>query len=328
MTFLKLNAVSKQGENGFILKDISFSQKKFEKVVVAGETGSGKSTLLKTISGLVQPDKGEVYFEDVRVQGPEERLVPGHPKISYLSQQFELQKFLRVEQVLGYSNSLSDADANSLFKICQIDHLLMRKTDQLSGGERQRIALANLLISSPTLLLLDEPFTHLDMVHKNTLKSVIEDICRKLRITCILVSHDPADTLSWADKIIVLNNGEMIQKGDPQKIYHTPANEYVAGLFGRYNLMSVTDLEEIFRIRLNGKAKRNIIIRPGDFLINHKKKGIRGKVSVVNFFGTHHELTVAVGKHHTFIVSTDRPDIAEGSAVTISLPGRSVVSLI
>jgi iron(III) transport system ATP-binding protein len=164
--------------------------------------------------------------------------VAGHPHVAYLSQQFDLPKFLRVEQVLDYVNSLSVNEAASIFSVCRIDHLLQRKTDQLSGGERQRIAIARLLVGRPTLLLLDEPFTNLDMVMKSLLKKVIDDIGKKLRITCIMVSHDPEDSLAWADEIMVLKNGKVIQQGTPHSIYREPVNEYVAGLFGAYNLIT------------------------------------------------------------------------------------------
>ncbi|MDZ7647072.1 MAG: hypothetical protein U5K54_07760 [Cytophagales bacterium] len=86
--------------------------------------------------------------------------------------------------------------------------------------------------------MLDEPFTNLDMVLKGILKKVIDDIGRKLKITCIMVSHDPADTLAWADEIIVLKDGNVVQQGPPKSIYRDPVNEYVAGLFGTYNMLT------------------------------------------------------------------------------------------
>ena len=115
MTFLTVSDISKEGLGNFKLQEITFSQRKNQKIAIAGETGSGKSTLLKIIAGLEQADTGEVIFKEQRVKGPEENLVPGHPGIAYLSQDFELPKFLRVEQVLAYSNNLSQEGANTLF---------------------------------------------------------------------------------------------------------------------------------------------------------------------------------------------------------------------
>ena len=162
MILLSVNNLRKNGPGDFRLRDITFTQNKLEKVGLAGETGAGKSTLLKLIAGLLQPDGGELVFERKKVAGPADQLVPGHPGIAFLSQHFELQKSLRVEQVLAYSNKLSDREAHRLYRVCQIDHLLKRRTDELSGGEKQRVAICRLLISLPRLLLLDEPLANAD----------------------------------------------------------------------------------------------------------------------------------------------------------------------
>jgi ABC-type Fe3+/spermidine/putrescine transport system ATPase subunit len=291
MALLTVSNVSRT-EGDFTLTGISFTQKKHQKISIAGETGSGKSTLLKIIAGLQQPDSGDVYLNKERVEGAHERLVPGHPRIAYLSQNFELPKFLRVEQVLSYANTLSEEAAETLFSVCQIDHLQKRRTDELSGGEKQRIAMARLLITSPELLLLDEPFSHLDMVHKNTLKAVIQDISSRLKITCILVSHDPMDTLSWSDIIIVMKDGKVVQKDDPASIYSQPVNEYVAGLFGKYNILDHHAARSIFKLKPN---RDHVIIRPEAFrLVKKDEKGLAGKIVGASFFGSYYELDVVI----------------------------------
>jgi ABC-type sugar transport system ATPase subunit len=237
MDLLLVKNISKQGEKELVLENISFDLPAGRKMVIAGETGSGKSTLLRIIAGLVQPNAGQVLFETERVKGPDEKLVPGHAAIAYLPQDFELRNNYRMEELLQYANKLAGDKAVALYELCRISHLLKRKNDQLSGGEKQRIAIARLLVSSPKLLLLDEPFSNLDMIHKAILKSVIRDIGEQLNITCIMVSHDPLDTLSWADEIIVMKAGKLVQQGTPMQIYQQPVNEYIAGLFGKYNLL-------------------------------------------------------------------------------------------
>jgi ABC-type sugar transport system ATPase subunit len=318
MSFLEVNHIDKQGETNFILKEIHFKLRKFQKLVIAGETGSGKSTLLKIIAGLAQADKGEVLLNEVRIKGPEEKLVPGHPAISYLSQYFELPHALRVEQVLAYANELDQTEAKQLYEICQIQHLLQRKTNQLSGGEQQRIALARLLTTSPQLLLLDEPFSHLDMAHKITLKSVLKDISTQLKITCILVSHDPSDALPWADQIIVLKEGGIIQKGTPEKIYHEPVNEYVAGLFGQYQLLNTDQL-----LLLTGSTikitKKKALVRPEHFKIDLKKKTkVTGKITQVDFLGSYYEADVMLGNNQ-YRVKTEL-QLKKGDKVHLSVP--------
>ena len=240
------------------LENITFTLQKNQRLAIAGETGSGKSTLLKIIAGLAAPtpapgettppgtnvapatnfppEAAAVLFEGTRVAGPLERLIPGQPGIAYLSQHFELWHNYRVAEVLDYSNDLEPADAGSLYELCHIEHLLDRRTDQLSGGERQRIALARLLVHPPRLLLLDEPFSNLDMIHKRTLKTVIKKTAQRFDITTILVSHDPYDTLTWADKLIILKDGRIVQQGTPREVYEKPADEYTAALLGDYTL--------------------------------------------------------------------------------------------
>ncbi|AHM58352.1 ABC transporter [Flammeovirgaceae bacterium 311] len=325
MDFLKVAAIGKKEERGFELKELSFSQQRFSNIAIAGETGSGKSTIMKIIAGLVQPDTGEVYFEGQRVKGPDEKLVPGHPGIAYLSQQFELAGFLRVEQVLKYANTLSPQEAESIIGICRIEHLLKRKTDQLSGGERQRIAIARLLISAPRLLLLDEPFSNLDIVHKNVLRAVIHDIGESLKITCMMISHDPQDTLSWADDILVIKGGELLQQGSPEQIYRQPKSAYIAGLFGKFNLLPPTKakaLAALSSISTNGK---NLLIRPEAFrIVTAADGGLEGIVKRSTFFGSYYEVEVSVQNKIMITVRTDTERPARGETVYLQLPQEAV----
>ncbi len=316
MTFLEVSHISKKTEDLIILNDISFQQRQFQPLVIAGETGSGKSSLLKIIAGLMQSNHGKVFLKGEKVKGPDENLVAGHPQIAYLSQQFDLQKFLRVEQVLEYASSISAREAASIFSVCRIDHLLNRKTDQLSGGEKQRIAIARLLIGRPSLLLLDEPFTNLDMVVKGILKTVIDDIGRKLKITCIMVSHDPADTLAWADEIMVLKDGNVIQHGTPQQIYREPVNEYVAGLFGTYNLLT-TGQQKIIGVK---HPVGNKLVRPEEFRIRKSKTTNRFHIDEVRFCGNLYELRLTY-RQLTVSVATTLDKYSVGDRVEISLIG-------
>jgi ABC-type sugar transport system ATPase subunit len=297
MVILEVDGISKKGEKEFVLNNISFTQNKLQKIAIAGETGSGKSSLMKIIAGSGEPDAGEVRFEGKKVPDMREKLLPGHKGIAYLTQYFELQKFLTVGQILGYANTLPETAAQALYELCRISHLLGRRTDQLSGGEKQRTALARLLTTSPRLLLLDEPFSNLDMVHKNILKSVIHDIGDQLGITCILVSHDPLDTLSWADEIVVMKAGEIVQKGTPLQVYRQPASEYVAGLFGSYNLIGAEAIAGFANIFGNGANGQSFFLRPEDVLLsNNDTNGVIGEVLNVSFFGSHYDIKVAVGE--------------------------------
>lgn len=324
MNFLKVSSVSKKGESNFLLNEINFTQRKFQRIAIAGETGSGKSTLLKIIAGLVQPDSGEVIFENERVLGPEETLVPGHSAIAYLSQDYDLAKFLTVDQVLSYANHLSDENAAIIFEVCKISHLLKRKTDQLSGGERQRIAIARLLVSSPKLLLLDEPYSNLDTVYKDVLKSVIKDIGRVLKISCILVSHDPADTLSWASKILVMRGGSIVQKGPPEKIYRQPADAYTAGLFGRYNLLQYPESAFLPNRFRSNDERESLFIRPEQLKITTRKNAhFCARIIRVNFIGSCYEIEAAlIGKGYNITVYADHGRYAKGDRIHLTVAGE------
>lgn len=264
----------------------------------------------------MQADAGEVLLKSEKIKGPDDNLVPGHPQIAYLSQQFDLPKFLRVEQVLEYANSIPPKEAASIFSVCRIDHLLHRKTDQLSGGEKQRIAIARLLIGNPSLLLLDEPFTNLDMVLEGILKKVIDDIGKKLKITCIMVSHDPTDTLAWADEIIVLKEGHVIQHGTPLQIYHEPVNEYIAGLFGTCQVLS-SNHQKIVGVK---HPVGDRLVRPEEFRIRKSKTTNRFHIDEVRFYGNLYELKVTY-RQLTLLVATTLDKYQVGDKIEITLMG-------
>lgn len=291
MSLLELQKISKQLQGGLLIDQISFEQKLLQKIAITGESGAGKTTLLKMISGHAQPDSGTILFNGKRVIGPEEKLLPGHKEIGYLSQEHDLLHNYKVGDLVWFQNKLSDEESTALFEICRIADLMKRKTDQLAGGEKQRIALCMLLTKSPKMLILDEPFSNLDPIHTEILKAVLEDVTERLQITCLLTSHDPNDTLSWADEIIVMKEGKIIQQGSPEIIYHQPLNEYVAGMFGRYNLLT-PEQAVLFGIEANEK---NVIIRPEDFIISaNSENGVRGIVEKISFWGSFYEVEVRV----------------------------------
>jgi ABC-type sulfate/molybdate transport systems ATPase subunit len=321
MALLTVSGIGKQSDDGsIILENINFAQRRKQRIAIIGETGSGKSTLLKIIAGLIQPEKGEVYLDGELVKGPGNNLVPGYPGICYLSQDYELPKYLRVEQVLEYSRNVSEDYATRLFKVCQIDTLQSRKTDELSGGERQRIAIARLLITSPRLLLLDEPFSSLDRGHKSILKTVITDIQEKLKIAVILVSHDPEDILPWAHTIIVLKGGRIVQKGSGETIYQKPAHEYTAGLLGNYTVIDRSN-EVLSKLFKGNEHPKKLIVRPESFKLSLKqKRGIRGKVETVNYYGTHDEVEVSCSKV-VLLIKTAAGAVKIGKRVYVTFTG-------
>lgn len=320
MGFLDVSGISRRLQQNTVVNDISFSQTRFQKLAIAGETGSGKSTLLKMIAGLEQPDAGRILFKGQKVWGPLFQLIPGHPGIAYLSQHYELRNNYRVEEWLDMANRLPQADADALFRICRIDHLVSRKTHQLSGGEKQRIALCRLLIGSPELLLLDEPFSNLDPIHKQILKQVLEEIGNRLRISCILTSHDPQDTLSWADELLVMRSGQLEQKGSPRQLYYHPVNEYVAGLLGSYTLLSEAGLSLFTDSRSLPLINQHYLVRPEQFrIVPEQAQAVKALVEQVRFRGAFSEIQVAVAGRNIVIKTMDPDGLTVGDTIYLQL---------
>jgi ABC-type sulfate/molybdate transport systems ATPase subunit len=245
MSLLEVRNISRFDGRNQVLNDISFDQQHRQKLAIAGETGSGKSTLVKIIAGFIQPDNGRVIYNGERVLGPLEKLIAGHSKIGYLSQHFELRNNYIIDDLLDYSNKLTRPEADKIFQVCQIDHLLRRKTTQLSGGEKQRVALARLLVTNPSLLILDEPYSNLDLIHRHVIKKVIEDLSEEFDITCTLISHEPEDVLSWADELMIIKDGRIVCKGSPKELYKNPSDLYTAGLLGTYYVLNERNLKAL-----------------------------------------------------------------------------------
>ncbi len=317
MAFLSVQHLSRTEKENLTVNDISFQQQPLQKIAIAGSTGSGKTTLLKMIAGHIQPTAGSIFFEDKRVIGPLEQLIPGHKGIAYLSQHFELFNNYWVHEILEMANKLPDEDAQNIYTVCRVQHLLKRRTSELSGGEKQRIALARLLSTSPKLLLLDEPFSNLDMVHKSIIKSVIHDIGTQLNITCIMVSHDALDILSWADTIMVMKDGAIIQTGTAEEVYRKPVNEYCAGLLGNYNLIDFTRFTSFSPVAVNGKQA---MVRPEQFILTQQPTGnsVQGTVTKIVFWGSYYTADVSV-QHQTFTVKLDMPHLTPGDTVYLSI---------
>lgn len=322
MSFLSVEGLRKQNQGIHSVRDISFKLDTFQKMAIAGETGSGKSSLLKMIAGLMQPDAGSIYFEGKRVLGPEEKLMPGHPGIGYLSQHFELRNNYVVEDELEAKNKLTLEEADHIFTICRIQHLLKRRTNQLSGGEKQRIALAKVLIASPRLLLLDEPFSNLDMGHKKVIRQVVHDISTKLGITTLMVLHDAPDILSWADIILVMQEGQLIQQGTPEEIYLHPVNEYCAGLFGEYNLVDPT----LFRTFLQGTSPKDkkLFFRPEAIhLAGSTEDSISGVVQNIHYWGSYYTLEISAGEE-LVSMQVRNADFKKGEKIELTLNENAV----
>ncbi|WP_118951968.1 ABC transporter ATP-binding protein [Taibaiella helva] len=313
---LQVNGISKNIAGTFSLQDIHFTQQQGQAIGIAGATGSGKSTLLKIIGGLEDADEGEAFFEEAKIKGPLYRLIPGQPGIGYLSQHYELRNHYRMEELLTYADNLPEGEGRRLLELCRVSHLLRRKTSQLSGGERQRIALARLLLTGPRLLLLDEPFSNLDLIHKQVLKEVLENLGREKGLSYIIASHDPSDLLPWAHRLIIMKGGKIIQQGPPETIYNQPEEVYTAALLGPFNLLPAA-MAQTLSVNTVPEG-RQLFLRPEQLqLAGPKAKGLKAIVQASRFKGAWHEITVKAMEQEVKVFSKN--PMTPGDACTLQL---------
>ncbi len=289
MSFLAVQNLYFHNPGKTAVENVRFTLDASDRLALAGETGSGKTSLVKMIAGLLQPQKGSVLLNSVRVLGADEQLIPGNKKIAYLSQHFELRNNYRVIELLNMVNEMQPEEAHKIYKICRIDHLINRWTRELSGGEKQRISLAKLLITQPQLLILDEPFSNLDAINKTLIKNVIDDYLKVYKVGCIMVSHHAEEILSWANKLGVLHNGKLVQYGEVAEVFYKPADIQVAGIMGAYNLLD----EAIFSVAKNAsrfhKMGDKYMVRPAQISLSSSGSSVfKGKVTAISFFGNYY----------------------------------------
>ncbi|WP_374163080.1 ABC transporter ATP-binding protein [Arcticibacter sp. MXS-1] len=250
--FLELRGVSKIYENtsGAGVRDIDLQIEKGTLNIIAGESGSGKSTLLKLIGGQLAPDSGTVVINEERVKGPHERLIPGHDALKMVAQSFELNTYAKVfdniaTQLPNTNLAAKKQKSFEVMEFLRIDHLAQKRVVDLSGGEQQRVAIARAIVTEPEVLLMDEPFSQIDAMIKNDLRSDVRRMVKFLGITVVLVSHDPMDGLSLADKMFIIKGGRIVESGAPRDLYENPQSLYTASLLASCNALSSGDAQAI-----------------------------------------------------------------------------------
>lgn len=317
MSLLSATGLTHSYDERIVLRDFSLAINAGEWFGILGESGSGKSTVLKIIARLMDSDEGDVLFRNEQLPLVASQLITGHPKIRMIAQDYQLFPEQTAAENIAYSMRFLDPDYRTqrleeLLDMSQLNTVRNQKAKRLSGGEKQRVAIATALAAFPDVLILDEPFAHLDAVNKQTMIQVIASLRQKEKLACIFVTHDPAEALAWADRIMVIRNGEIIQQGTPEKIYRYPSSAYTALLTGKVNWLN---------------KKKTALIRPEFVKITRKAERARHQLKILErwFSGPYYEY---LGKDEKGIAITFfrlRDDLKKGQHVLVTYDVKDVI---
>lgn len=219
---------------------------------VIGASGAGKTTLLKVIGGLVDIDEGSAWYNDKQIVGPSAKLIPGYDNIQLVNQDFGLEPYHTVEQnvrekVLYLPKKDQQSLIDELLSLVGLSNIKDRKAHLLSGGEQQRLSIARALACEPEVLLLDEPFVHLDQRVRLDVVEYLRELHRLRGMTTVIVSHDGAELMGFADEVIHLKDGQIHRKCPVREMYYDPWDLEQGELMGPINQVKVKRKECLFR---------------------------------------------------------------------------------
>lgn len=322
MAYLKIENLKKSYDKTIVFKNINFEVKKGEFITLLGPSGCGKSTLLKCISGLSSIDKGSIILNDKDIT----KTAPQKRNIGMVFQNYALFPNLNVFENVAYGLKIKKTkkpeiqkDVKKILDLVELGEFAKKYPHNLSGGQMQRVALARSLILKPDVLLLDEPLSALDARIRKHLRAQIRKIQKELNLTTIFVTHDQEEALEMSDKIILMQNGKIVQNSSASELYLAPASKFVASFIGNYNIINSENLSKI----LTHNFKGELAIRPETITLI-KNDGTRGRICQRTLLGNIIRYTISVCgielKVDTLNYSNDSfYDIGEEIGVKINL---------
>lgn len=235
MASVSLKSVLKSFGDNTILKGIDLEANSGEFMVIVGPSGCGKSTLLRIIAGLETPDNGDVIIDGERKNDTD----PAKRGVAMVFQNYALYPTMTVYENLAFSQRIRKRSISEIEKrvmesaeMLKIGELLDRKPKELSGGQRQRVALGRALVRKPKVFLFDEPLSNLDAKLRQEMRLEIKKLHTQLGTTMIYVTHDQTEAMTMADRICLMNDGNIEQIGTPEELYNKPANTFVSTFIG------------------------------------------------------------------------------------------------
>jgi len=277
-----------------VLHDLELTVHRGEIVGVVGPSGGGKSSLLKIIAGLLDANSGAVYWNEQKIKGPANQLIPGHAEIQLVNQDFALDLYHTVfenvvQKMLYLPDTVRTSFAEELLDLVELMPLKQQQAIHLSGGEQQRLAIARALAVEPELILLDEPFAHLDAHLKLKIGNYLKTLSAVRGTTCILVSHEGQDILQWCSTIHFISDGSIERSDSPEAFYFEPKNTYEALFFGEIN-------------RIVEKDGTVVLFRPNEYLVAKAGAGIPVHFVESSFIGAYWRNSVCTNNNETLVL--------------------------
>jgi len=327
MSAIEVKNLSKSWGDIDAVKNVSFSVKEESFTVLLGPSGCGKSTILKMLSGLENVTSGTIKIENKDVTEVE----ASKRGVSMVFQSYALFPHLNVKENIQFGLKVRkvppaerEKRVNEAAKVVGLSDLLDRKPANLSGGQRQRVALARSIVSDQSVCLMDEPLSNLDSKLRAEMRDEIRDLQKRLGLTVVYVTHDQVEAMSMADQIILLNSGEIIQKGAPEEIYNYPNSIFSAQFIGLppMNILKLKGLDIASLSKENQekiKASNNSInlgIRPEHLVFS--KKGLPVVVNGIDYFGGETVFKVSHLDQEFFLREPRQPKINLNDKLNIS----------
>ncbi len=245
-TIVSIRHITKRFDSVSALNDVSIDIQQGEIFALLGPSGCGKSTLLRIISGFESPTSGQLLLDGNDMSA----LPPNKRPVNMVFQSYAVFPHMSVEQNVGYGLKMDKLPAEQIKQRVQraleqvhLQDFSTRMPDQLSGGQRQRVALARALVKKPRVLLLDEPLSALDAKLRDAMRLELVKLQESVGITFIIVTHDQAEAMAMADRIAVLESGQLRQVATPEQLYARPVDAFVADFIGNINSFTVLDLQ-------------------------------------------------------------------------------------
>ena len=299
-----------------IIPDIDLDIADGEFVVFVGPSGCGKSTLLRLIAGLEDLTSGTIMIDgrDVTNEAPAKR------KLAMVFQSYALYPHMTVAKniafplkMAGEKQEVIDQKVKDAARVLNLTNYLERRPGQLSGGQRQRVAIGRAIVRQPSAFLFDEPLSNLDAALRGTMRLEISELHQQLKTTMIYVTHDQVEAMTMADKIVVLNAGNIEQVGSPLELYRSPSNLFVAGFIGSPR-MNFIDGEPARK-----RDAARIGVRPEHIAISTTAGEWKGVVGVAEHLGSDTFLHIHTADQGTINVRVDGElAVAEGDTVYLT----------